>query len=197
MTKARPANAQKKIWRFSAWACSGMVGFVGLIASCLGIFAFTTGFGSIREIFYSGTSTANKRPSLEITSSIMKPDKSLYLINGGKKTLLLEGDLIEAALSGNAARVAVIGYGSLSLRTIHILDVDGSNHKAFRFPCVGVANAQTLAWVNESTVRVFLECRSPDGEMTASLEQFPISVSGSYDLTLDKFNSLLNVQLFR
>jgi hypothetical protein len=157
---------------------------------------FLLRFQDIWEIF-SPPKSISPRLSVEVIRFV----GDVYIIENDEKRLLLSGEnASEATISADEKRVAIIGTIPNTLtHAIHILDVDGKNHKKFLFDCTIMASAlvENLSWSDNNKVRVYFECTDNAGKaITATIENFPIVEAGYYDLHIDEHNSLLEIQPF-
>jgi hypothetical protein len=159
-------------------------------------FRFFSGFQSVWEIL--GLKTG---PTARLSVEVVPLFGNVYIVENGEKRLLLSGQNASgAAISGDEKRVAIIGsVPNISSHVIHVLDIDGNNHKKFFFDCSMFTSSrvENLSLPDNAKVRVHFECINNAGEMVeATIEKFPIIAAGYYDLILDEHNGLSEIQPF-
>ena len=98
----------------------------------------------------------------------------------------------EAVLSPNKKKIATID----SRDNINIINTDNTYHQAFKVKDNSWEGINNLIWVSNNKLRVYLEKRHPRVRYF-KIGSFPLSESGTYELTIDDYNTLIAVDKFR
>lgn len=121
-------------------------------------------------------------------------NKKLFLIDDDKrKELFADYKLYEYSLSKSGKKIAVIGdKGYYYYLIVSNADRDLSNLSVWEVNLPGYDPPKNLKWVSETVLRVNLESKS-----IIKFDKFLLKGTGTYDITIDEINSLVNVNEFK
>ena len=198
-----------------------------LCASIITIFIFISGKDHLAELFISDRnydlSEKNKselnehvkskdlQNSEEIKIEISKKlvpylpffkDEVVLIKEGHQKTLIKCYVISEAVLSPDNKKLAAAVNDNPNHYSayIYVINVDGSNHHKYYVDVNMFSNVseviKNITWISNDKLRAYLSSNKYETN-SFRIESFPLKSNGTYDLTLDKFNTLVSVNKFR
>jgi len=141
------------------------------------------GFGLIEK------TTKKVIPKNSILSTVGFELEGFGLIEKTTKKVIPKNSI----LSPNKKKVATIKGRS----EINIINIDNTYHQAFQVKNSFIGGTvKNLIWISNNKLRVYLATNSRNyGEFR--IDSFPLTGSGTYELTIDDYNTLIAVDKFR
>ena len=168
-----------------------IIALISILATLISLFVYFSGKDHFSDLFNQFSrpdpvNTAREETPKPGDPKLEKRSEEIWIKRGNKALKIHESYDAHAALSPKKNKVAIIDD---SADDIIIANINNYRRHVFSIGSEDNCKLSNLIWINNNTIRVHIGF----GDSETTIEGFIIPNSGTYELTFDKFNSLIDV----